>query len=245
MNQETIHIPTVGAVFWAEAMPMPDGSAGVRAIAGALPAIQVTLDKATLSAALKLGITYVQDIRGLVFASRPNQPVPPTLSTVAGIAQPLDGRFHPRQFSVAPTPKAPSYVPLRPSLLGTSIGEAGAVAINLQWQGTKTGAASWSVVSLTCIRNGVSLGFTGQADVNGDVIVPLTGLPPLPATQTSDSMTLTVRGDATQSGADVGNPDALQPVPVSTGSGFAAQQTLAVVRGQFSTAALKFTLQSS
>jgi hypothetical protein len=253
MSQETIRIPGAGAVFWAEAMP--DGSGGVRAIAGAPPNIQVTL---TLP--LPLGITSATGSRGLALQTTPAfyqgvptetqlaaSPVLPTPFIVAGIAQPLDGRFHPRQFSVTPTLQTPTYVPLRPSLQGTSIGEAGALVMNLQWQGA--GAASWSVVNLACTRNGVALGFTGQADVKGDVIVPLTGLPPLPSAQTSDSMTLTILGDPTQSGLAVGNPDALKAVQISVGSAFAAQQTLAIVRGQFNTAAtLKFpgfTLQPS
>jgi len=252
MTQETIRIPAAGAVFWAEAMP--DGSAGVRAIAGAPPNIKVTL-----TAPLPAGITSATSSRGLALQTSPvlyqgvpteailaTPPVLPAI-VVAGIAQPLDGRFHPRQFSVTPKPQAPTYVPLRPSLQATSVGEAGAVVMNLQWQGA--GAASWSVVNLACTRNGVPLGFTGQADVKGDVIVPLTGLPPLPSAQTSDSMTLTVLGDPTQSGLAVGNPDALKPVQISVGSGFSAQQTLAIVRGQFNTAAtLKypgFTLQPS
>ena len=252
MSQETIRIPAAGAVFWAEAMP--DGSASVRAIAGAPPNIKVTL-----TSPLPPGITSATDSRGLALQATPvfyqgvpteaalaTPPVLPAI-TVAGIAQPLDGRFHPRQFSVTPTRQAPSYVALRPSLQGTSIGEAGALVMNLQWQ--RAGAASWSVVNLACTRNGVSLGFTGQADVNGDVIVPLTGLPPLPSAQTSDSMTLTVVGDLTQSGLAVGNPDALKAVQISIGGAFSAQQTLAIVRGQFNTAAtLKypgFTLQPS
>ncbi len=252
MTQETIRIPAAGAVFWAEAMP--DGSAGVRAIAGAEPNIKVTL-----TAPLPAGITSVTSGRGLALQTSPvlyqgvpteaTLATPPVLPTivVAGIAQPLDGRFHPRQFSVTPTPQAPTYVPLRPSLQATSVGEAGAVVMNLQWQGA--GAASWSVVNLACTRNGVPLGFTGQADVNGDVIVPLTGLPPLPSAKTNDSMTLTVLGDPTQSGLAIGNPDALKPVQISVGGAFSAQQTLAIVRGQFNTAAtLKypgFTLQPS
>jgi hypothetical protein len=85
--------------------------------------------------------------------------------------------------------------------------------------------------------------------VNGDVIVPLTGLPPLPGTQQNDSMTLTILGDPTQSGLPIGNPDALKPVQISIGSGFAAQQTLPIVWGQINTAAsLKysgFTVQPS
>lgn len=252
MTQETIRIPAAGAVFWAEAMP--DGSAGVRAIAGAPPKIKVTL-----TAPLPPGITSVAGSRGLslqtsavLYQGLPTEATlaaSPTLPTivVVGIAQPLDGRFHPRQFSVIPTRQAPTYVPLRPSLQGTSIGEAGALVMKLQWQDAR--AASWSVVNLACTRNGVSLGFTGQADLNGDVIVPLTGLPPLPSARTSDSMTLTTLGDPAQSGSAVGNPDALKPVQISVGSGFSAKQTLAIVRGQFNTAAtLKypgFTLQPS
>jgi hypothetical protein len=253
MTQETFRIPGAGAVFWAEVMP--DGSAGVRAIAGAPPNIKVTL-----TAPLPHGITSTTGSRGLALQTSPvlyqgvpteamlaTPPVLPTPYIVAGTAQPLDGRFHPRQFSVTPTPQAPTYIPLRPSLQGTTVGEAGALVMNLQWQGA--GAASWSVVNLACTRNGVSLGFTGQADVNGDVIVPLTRLPPLPSAQTSDSMTLTVLGDPTQSALAVGNPDALKPVQISVGGAFAAQQTLAIVRGQFNTAAtLKypgFTLQPS
>jgi hypothetical protein len=242
MSAETIRIPAVGAVFWAEAMP--DGSPGPRAIAGAPPAIKVTL-----TAPLPPGVTSVSDSRGLVLQAAPPILYPglpteselsaplqlPAAVNVTGTAQPLDGRFHPRQFSVSATLQAPAYVLLRPSLQGTSIGEAGALVMNLQWQ--SGGGASWSVVNLTCTRNGVSLGFTGQADVNGDVIVPLSGLPPLPGTQQNDGMTLTILGDPTQYGLPVGNSDALNPVQISIGSGFAAQQTLPIVWGKINTAA--------
>lgn len=240
MSQEAIRIPAVGAVFWAEANP--DGSSGERAIAGPLPAIKVTL-----TSALPSGLSAVTGSRGIVILTPPifydhtpteaelaTAPTRPSV-TVSGIAESLDGRFHPRQFSVAPTAAAPSYIALRPSLQATRIGEAGAVVLNLRWQGS--GPASWSVVQLACTRNGVTLGFSGQADVVGDVIVPLTGLPPLPASQTSDTMTLSVLADSTQSGASVANPDALKPAQISIGGAFAAQQTFAVKRGQISTAA--------
>jgi hypothetical protein len=263
MSQETIRILSGGAIFWAEIMP--DASGGIRAIAGAPPATQVTL-----SPPLPSGVKAVSDSRGLVFqptvfttqagtlsyaglaADQAAPPVigeasPPALSAIAGTVSSLDGRFHPRLFSVTPTPKAPVYLPLRPSLQGTSIGEAGAVLINLVWSGA--GAASWSVVNLTGTRNGQSLGFTGQADVNGDVIVPLTGLPPLPPAQTSDSLTLSVLGDPTQSGLSAGNPDKLAAVQISTGGAFAATQTLSIKRGQITTAATLgftgFTLQAA
>jgi len=259
MSQESIRVPAAGTVFWAEANA--DGT--FQAIAGAPPAMQVKL-----MAPLPQGIVSVSGSLGLVLQTSPifysGQPSeaqlasPPSLAafTVSGTAQPLDGRFHPRAFTVSPTRQAPSYVPLRPSLQGTSIGEAGALMMNLQWQpasGRTAPAspwpASWSIVNLVGTRNGAALAFTGQADVNGDIIVPLTGLPPLPAAQTSDSLTMTMLGDQTQSGLSIGNPDALAAVSFSIGSGFAAQQTLSIQRGGIITPATLaipgFTLQAS
>ena len=71
----------------------------------------------------------------------------------------------------------------------------------------------------------------------GDVIIPLTGLPPLPASQTNDVMTLTALGDPTQSGQAAANPDALHAAQISVGGAFAAQQTFPVTRGRITTAA--------
>jgi hypothetical protein len=242
MTEEAIRIPSAGAVFWAEALP--DGSGGVRAISGPPPALKVTL-----SSTLPNGITAQTGSRGLVLLSSPifydHLPTetelatpPATLPaiTVRGAAEPLDGRFHPRQFSAAPTPAAPSFVALHPSLQATRIGEAGAVVLNLKWQdGT---VASWCVVRFTCSRNGTSFGFSGQADLKGDVIIPLTGLPPLPPSQTTpDTMTLTVTGDPAQSGQAVVDPDAQHPVQISIGGTFAVQHNLSVPRGRLSTAA--------
>jgi hypothetical protein len=218
---------------------MPDGSAGQRAIAGPLPVMQVSL-----TSKLPAGLSATTGSRGVVILCPPlfydHVPTETDLSTqpavaaftVTGTAVPLDGRYHPRQFSVAPTPATPSYVPLRPTPQATRIGEAGAVVLNLRWQ---TGAiASWAILMMSCVRNGVTLGFSGQADINGDVIVPLTGLPPLPASQTTDSMTLTAQGDATQSGQSIANPDVFKSVPISIGGAYAVQQTVAVKRGQIS-----------
>jgi hypothetical protein len=240
VTEEAIRIPSAGAVFWAEALP--DGSGGVRAIAGPPPALQVTL-----SSALPSGITADTGSRGLVLLSSPilydHLPTQADLATVpslppitvSGAAQSLDGRFHPRLFSVSPTPAAPTFVALWPSLQATRIGEAGAVTLSVKWQNGS--AASWCVLSMTCTRNGVNLGFSGQTDIMGDVIIPLTGLPPLPASQTNDVMTLTALGNPAQSGLAAANPDALPAVQVSTGGAFAAQQTFPVTRGQITTAA--------
>jgi hypothetical protein len=239
MSQEAIRIPSAGAVFWAEALP--DGSGGVRAIAGPSPVLKVTL-----TGALPKGITARTGSRGIVLLTSPmlydHVPTQADLATVpavppitlSGTAVALDGRFHPRQFTVTPAPTTPTYVPLRPSLQSTRIGEAGAVVLSVKWQAG--GAASWCVLRLTCTRNGTSFGFSGQADLMGDVIIPLTGLPPLPPSLTSDIMTLTARGVLSQSGQAVADPDALQPMQLSIGGTFAAQQTLTITRGQIATA---------
>ncbi|HVZ08868.1 hypothetical protein [Rhodopila sp.] len=237
---EAIRIPSAGAVFWAEAMP--DGSSAVRAIAGPPPNLKVTLTDP-----LPSGISARIGSRGIVLlasaivydhvptqadlASVPSLPA----VTVAGSAEPLDGRFHPRQFRVTPTPAAPTYLPLRPSLQATRIGEAGAVVLTVTWQGG--GPASWCVLKLSCTRNATTFGFSGQADRNGDVIIPLTGLPPLAPAQTQDSMTLTALGLAAQSDQPLADPDALAAVQVSTGGAFATQQTLSITRGRITDAA--------
>src|SRR5579875_2885060 len=143
---------------------MPDGSAGARAIAGASSQIQVTL-----TSKLPAGLSASVATRGVVIQRPPmlydHTPTETDLTTlpaiaaftVTGIAAALDGRFHPRRFSVAPSATAPSYVALHPSLQATRIGEAGAVVLNLRWQDGN--AASWSVLRLACTRNGQTLGF--------------------------------------------------------------------------------------
>jgi hypothetical protein len=180
----------------------------------------------------------------------------------------LDGRYHPRIANLKPptslasaglpsTTPAPIYVALRPSLQGTSITESGALTINLQWPKSPKGLpvpASWAVVTLTCTRTGVLYGFTGQADVNGDVIVPLTGLPPLPLpTSPADIMTLSVQADINKSGLTEGSDTdalfALSPTSVLVSGSSTVVSTLPIKRGVVSTAATVgfpagFTLQA-
>ncbi len=256
MSAEAIRTPVAGAIFWAEAAP--DGSNAPRGIAGPPPALQVTLaiqDPAKPPQGIKAKITPL----GCAFVAPPVLvPAPPnppaanldaawadvaqaglpnlTPISVTGQVQSLDGRYFPRLFTVTPNPAQPSYVALRPSRRATRVTEAGAVVLNLRWD---TGAAaSWSLVVLSCSRDGLALSFCGQADANGDVIVPLTGLPPLAAGQAPDQMTMTVRAAFSQAGAALGDPDALQPVNVSTaGAAAAASQSFAAPRGVVSTAA--------
>jgi hypothetical protein len=272
MIQETIRTPAWFAVFWVEATADPTVPSGTVAIANSPPKILAKLSSTTplprgaaMVAANRgllfqtLPVLYPRAPNENDFNAFPSVPqLPSGQSTISISLLSLDGRYHPRIVSLKPptslasggtssTAAAPIYVALRPSLQGTRISESGALAINLQWPKPASGPpvpASWAVVTLTCTRNGVNYGFTGQADVNGDVIVPLAGLPPLPAPpapQIPDVMNLTVRADISQSGISQGcDTDALlalSPAPVLVSGSSTAVPTLSIKRGQISTAA--------
>jgi hypothetical protein len=281
MIQETIRTPAWFAVFWVEATADPTVTSGTVAIANAPPKILAKLSSTT---PLPRGAAMVAANRGLLFQTLPvwypRAPKEDDFNALPSVPQlpggqsvfsvsllSLDGRYHPRIVNLKPpaslasggaSAAAPIYVALRQSLQGTRISESGALAINLQWPKPAPGPpvpASWAVVTLTCTRNGVNYGFTGQADVNGDVIVPLTGLPPLPAPpapQTPDVMNLSVRADISQSGVSQGcDTDALlalSPTPVLVSGSSTVVPTLSIKRGQISTAATfgfaGFTLQA-
>jgi hypothetical protein len=227
------------------------------------------------------GVTMVANNRGLLFQTLPvwypkapseadlgilpSTPQLPSGQSVISVSlQSLDGRYHPRIANLTPpqvlaasgtptTIRTLQYVALRPSLKGTSISESGALAMNLKWSASPF-PASWAVVTLTCSRPGANYTFTGQADVNGDVIVPLTGLPPLPLpTSPADIMTLSVQADQTQSGVTQGSDTdallALGPTPVLVSGSSTVVSTLPIKRGVINTAAMAgfaagFTLQA-
>jgi hypothetical protein len=256
MSAEAIRTPVAGAIFWAEAAP--DGSGSPRGIAGPPPALKVTVSiqdpaKPPQGIVAKITPRGCALVAPPVLVPPPPNPPPPSLDAawrdveqeglptltpvrVTGQVESLDGRYFPRLFTVTSNPAHPSYVPLRPSRQATRVTEAGAVTLNLRW--TTGAAASWSLVVLTCSRDGLSLSFSGQADANGDVIVPLTGLPPLAASQNPDRMTMTVFADFSQAGSAIGDPDALKPAMFSTaGAAAAATQSFTAPRGAVSTAA--------
>ena len=267
MTGESIRTPTWFALFWVEPTADPASTTGMVAISGAPPRLQ-----ATPSTPLPSGVRMLADPRGVIFQPSSPPPVPRALvdtdfSLLPAPASPpgpitvnvasLDGRFHPRVVHVTPPAAlaakgaSPIYAPLWSSLRGTSVGEAGALVINLQWsapagalQPTALKPGSWAVVTLACTRNGAKYGFAGQADINGDVIVPLTGLPPPPGSKsappTPDAMTLTVHADPTLSGAAPGaDTDALlkrAPTAVTVSGGATAITSLPLVWGQINTA---------
>ena len=225
---------------------------------------------------LPAGTTMVANSRGLIFQTLPIQyagapseeqlqtlPVPtpqlPSGQSVISIGLvSVDGRYHPRIVNVKPptslapggtTAPSPIYVLLRPSLQGTRISESGALILNMQWSTSTASAplpARWAVVTLTCTRPGVTYGFTGQADVNGDVIVSLTGLPPLPQpTSPPDAMTLSVQADISQAklsqadaaqGCDTDALVAMSPTPVLASGTSTVISTLPISRGKINNA---------
>ncbi len=216
------------------------------------------------------GATLVANNRGLIFQTLPiwyprapsegdldGSPSAPQLPSGQGVISvsllSLDGRYHPRIANLKPptllTPPGapPFYVALRPSLQATRISESGALVINLKWSSAPPIPASWAVVTLTCTRTGVNYGFTGQADVNGDVIVPLTGLPPLPQpTSPADMMNVIVQADINQSGVAQGcDTDALlalSATPITVAGSSTVVSSLPIKRGQITKAG--FTLQA-
>jgi hypothetical protein len=265
MSAESIRTPTWFALFWVEPTADQASKTGTIAIAGAPPRLQ-----ATLARPLPSGVRMVSDPRGLVFQTSPqffahalveaDFTPPPAPAAPAGPITlnvvSLDGRFHPRVVNVTPptapavTGATPIYAPLWSSLRGTSVGEAGALVVNLQWSlpagapaGTLPQPGSWAVVTLACTRNGVSYGFAGQADVNGDVIVPLSGLPPPPLSSgapTPDTMTLTARaplppkiGAPPVPDTDAVVKQAPAGVSISAGSAAVASLSLPITWGQF------------
>jgi hypothetical protein len=263
MNEEAIRTAAILAVHWAEAVPdytfmggndpNSDYTQLWRGIAGNLPNIACAFDTQP-----PWGVSaLVNSQRGVAFfrraparyAHRPSEEelqafpdsqepdLPP--QPVMGVAMPVDGRYHPRRFttpalSAAQRPQSPLYLQFWPTLQATEIGEAGAVQLNLRWNDPKNSPASWSILTLRCTRDGTTYNFAGQADVNGDVIVPLTGLPPRPHSQTADDvMSYTVRANFAKSGATVVSPEELAGIPISIdgGASFAAQQSLSTPRG--------------
>ncbi len=241
--------------------PAPTPTLTLRGIAGPPPALKVSLTindppnppPPPQKPPPFQGIKAIVTPRGCAFVAppvlipAPPNPPPPSLDaaladvensglptlrpiSVTGQVDSLDGRYFPRLFTVTPNPAQPSYVALRPSRQATRVTEAGAVILTLAWD---TGApASWSLVVLVCVRDGLNLAFSGQADANGDVIVPLTGLPPLADQQPPDQMTMTVSADIRQSGAAAGDPDKLTAASFAiAGSPPAASQTFTVPRG--------------
>lgn len=236
MTAEAIRLPAVGAVFWTEALLF--GRLGQRPLPAPQPKVAVRL-----TTPLPSNVSWRNRPRGILlsapairFDHMPSEaersaPVATNPITVAGEVRPLNARYHPRQFSVSLTADGLGYVPLYPSAAMTRFGEAGGVAFRLRY--SDGSPAAWAIGTLSCTRNGQSFAFSGQADIAGDILIAMTGLPPLPASASADQMTLAIVADPAQSRLSAADPDALRPrqFRLRDTDPFAATQTIAFTRG--------------
>jgi hypothetical protein len=239
---EANRFPAAGAVFWAEALLF--GPPGRRAIGGPPPLLD-----ARVTGALPDKITWRADPRGIVLLAEPvfydHMPTPDELAkppfsapiTVSGQVTSRDGRFHPRLFSVPLNADRVAYVALYRSTVTTRFDEAGGLAVRLVY--ADGAPAAWSVATLTCTRTGKTFTFSGQANQQGDLLVAMRGLPPPPASNATDQLTMTVVAPATHpQPIPVADPDALTARRLRlAGSGaFTDSVTIPFTRGQVLTA---------
>jgi hypothetical protein len=229
-------------VFWAEALL--SGPTGQRAIGGAPPLLD-----ARVTGTLPDTITWRAEPRGIVLLAQPifydHMPTPGELATppfnapitVSGEVTSRDGRFHPRLFSVALDVNRLAYVPLYRSAAATRFDEAGGIAVTLRY--ADGAPAPWAIATLTCTRTNKTFRFSAQANQSGDLLVAMQGLPPLPASSSSDQMTLSVLAPASHSPQpSLVDPSSLaaRRVRLAPSDGFADSITIAFKRGQVLTA---------
>lgn len=240
MSAEAIRVPAVGAVFFTEASA---ANVAGRPIPPPAPRLE-----ARLTSTLPAPLRWRADPRGIVVqapglrydhmpdAAERAQPVADA-PAVSGNVLPLDGRYNPRAFSrTFGAQQRLAYVPLFPSPAFVRFGEAGGLALPVRYADGRP--AAWAVATVTCTRNGQTLTFTGQADATGDLALSLTGLPPLPAAATADTLTLAVRADPAQAADAVVDPDTLpaRRVRLRGADAFADTVSFAFTRGRLLTA---------
>ena len=163
------------------------------------------------------------------------RPTEPTFNLSGTVSDP-SGRYNPRTFSVSLGNAAGPVVSLFPTPIGTDLMSGGLI-------GTLRLAATgqplpWAVVRLSVtLIGGTSAEFQAQADENGDFMLSVTRLPPLPESVTSYAATLSVRGLATASAATPLDPATLTPMEFAAldqAATFAQQLPLQIVPGAVS-----------
>lgn len=99
---------------------------------------------------------------------------------LAGTVSDPSGRFIPRAFAITAGNAAGHALVLYPSPAGVRFSPAGGLIGNLRFNGSGN-AAAWAMLTLTVTTAlGATLVFRGQANGNGDFMLPLNRLPPLP-----------------------------------------------------------------
>jgi hypothetical protein len=165
-----------------------------------------------LPAALELELTtQPSDLRVVnsagktAFLRRPTNPIifgsaseadmqPPVTPTfpIAGIVSDVSGRYLSRRFAIAAGNRTGHGLVIYPSPLGSRFGPAGGLLGTLRFN-TSGAPAPWALLTLTVTTTlGASLTFRGQANGQGDFILPLNRLPPLPEGITDYAATLAI-----------------------------------------------------
>lgn len=111
-------------------------------------------------------------------AQKEKPPEPPF--ALAGTVSDPSGRYIPRAFALTAGNATGHALVLYPSPTGVRFSPAGGLIGNLRFNGSGN-AAAWAMLTLTVTTAlGATLIFRGQANGNGDFMLPLNRLPPLP-----------------------------------------------------------------
>lgn len=106
-------------------------------------------------------------------------PLTPTFP-ISGIVSDTGGRYISRRFSIAAGNGAGHGLVIYPSPLGSRFGPAGGLLGTLRFSASGT-PVPWAMLTLNVTTAlGASLIFRAQANGQGDFVMPLTRLPPLP-----------------------------------------------------------------
>lgn len=154
---------------------------------------------------------------------------------IAGSVADSQRRYVPRRFEIQAGNAAGHSVVLYPTPFGTKLGRGGGLRGTLRFAGSNAPAV-WALLTLI-----VNLGVGGnlicraQADANGDFIIAMHRLPPLPEGVTEYAATLSIRALAAADAADAMDPDDLVAMTLgalNTDNSFAAELALSVVPGE-------------
>ena len=218
MLRESIRLPAAGAILWVDAgTPRASDPSEMAALDQTL---DVSLEPLAdgLSAWHGPGrlVLYAPPPEALDhFPSEAERAVATPLGIqVKGTAMAGDGRYHPRRFEASLPAQASeepvAFVPLYRSRAGTTLVRHGGLVTNLRFG--DAAPASWALLKLTVDlgqQGAGSLGFSAQADRNGDLAMSFAGLPPLAEGVTGYAATLSVRADQAVSETALADPDKL------------------------------------
>jgi len=135
--------------------------------------------------------------------------IPPveTLYLIEGRVWDSSGIFNPRLFSVTAGNAQGHEIPLYRSAVGSAIRSGGALRATIFYADLTP--ASWALVTVNVTPPlGAALSFVAQADIHGDVQIPMDRLPPLTLVSPTNSYTaqLSVMANG-DSGSEISNPD--------------------------------------